>query len=103
MTHVKIIKKQNMTTHIEVKGHALSAQYGKDIVCAGISTVITGICNALDAISIYDGNQITIKEGLVIIPNLIDNEKVQIICEVLIVQLQMIERSYPKYIEISIQ
>lgn len=101
MTKVIISRSNNLISNIEVKGHALSAQSGHDVVCAGISTVTTGICNALVELTTYDENQITIKNGLVVIPNISEDEKVQLICEVLIVQLKMIELSYPKYIEIS--
>ena len=103
MTNVLIKKQNNFISYIEIKGHAFSAKYGRDLVCAGISTVTTGICNALAELSIYDENQITIEEGLIIIPNLISDEKIQLICEVLIVQLEMIKQSYPNYIEISFQ
>ncbi|MDF2700294.1 MAG: hypothetical protein K0Q49_1852 [Haloplasmataceae bacterium] len=103
MTNVIIFKQNNFITHIEVKGHALSEESGRDVVCAGISTVITGICNALAELTDYDEKQITIKKGLVVIPNISEDEKIQFICEVLIVQLKMIEVSYPKYIEISYQ
>lgn len=102
MTKVTILKCGNFISNIEIKGHALSSEYGKDVVCAGISTVITGICNSLEELTDYNVNQITIKSGHVIIPNINKDEKIQLICEVMIVQLKMIEQSYPKYIEISL-
>lgn len=33
---------------IDVSGHALFDQYGKDVVCAGVSSVVIGALNALD-------------------------------------------------------
>lgn len=103
MTYVKIIKRASIISEIEIKGHALSAQYNQDIVCAGISSIVFGICNALEELSTYDENQIIFKEDMIKIPNLLGQKEVQLICKIMIVQLQTIERSYPKYIEIFFQ
>ncbi len=101
MTHVTVKKANGYISEIEIKGHALSGKYNHDIVCAGISTVVFGICNSLEELSTYDTNQIIFQDDMIKIPNLIDQKDIQIICEVMIVQLQTIQRSYPKYIEIS--
>ena len=101
MTTVKINKDKNTISQVTISGHALSGEYGSDLVCAGISTVITGLCNALDQLSEYDGDKITIKEGYVNIPDVNSNDAVQLIMEVLIVQLKTIEENYSNYIEIS--
>ncbi|QVK16948.1 ribosomal-processing cysteine protease Prp [Mycoplasmatota bacterium] len=103
MTYVKIIKKDSIISEIEIKGHALSGQYNQDIVCAGISSIVFGICNALEELSIYDENQIVFKEDMIKIPNILKQKDVQLICKTMIVQLQTIKRSYPKYIEILFQ
>jgi len=103
MTQVKILKTGSVISEVEVKGHALSGLYNHDIVCAGISSVVFGICNALETLSIYDENQIIFKDDMIKITNLLDLKDVQLICQVMIVQLQTIKRSYPKYIEISFQ
>jgi uncharacterized protein YsxB (DUF464 family) len=31
-----------------VKGHANSGAYGHDLVCAAVSAVVTGACNAIE-------------------------------------------------------
>lgn len=103
MTSVIIIRNNNFISNIEIKGHALSAQYGSDTVCAGISTVVFGFCNALAELTSYNEDQINFKEELIVIPNISNYKEIQLICEVLIVQLKTIEQSYPKYIEISFQ
>jgi uncharacterized protein len=101
MTKVKIYQKQDHVDKIIIKGHALSGEYGHDVVCAGISTVVTGICNALEELSDYATEMITFNEGYVEIPNLNDDAKIQLIIDVLIVQLKTIEHIYSDYIEIS--
>lgn len=48
---IKIVIKRDVSsdkiTSIEVKGHSNKEAYGKDLVCAAISAIITGGFNAL--------------------------------------------------------
>lgn len=101
MTKVKIKKQAESIVNIVISGHAMSAEYGQDLVCAGISSVVTGICNALDTLSNYDTSKIIMKAGYVEIPDVSRDEREQLILQVLIVQLKTIEEVYPDYIEIS--
>jgi len=100
MTKVTIKKQNNIITEIDVNGHAMSAEYGKDVVCAGISTVVIGTCNALGEMTNYDTNQIKISDGRVLIPDISSDIVIQIICRVMIVQLETIEEKYPKYVKV---
>ena len=44
MIKVKLIKDSNKVKEITIKGHALYDDFGKDIVCAAVSsTVITSV------------------------------------------------------------
>ena len=101
MTSVLIHKENNLITCIEIKGHALFNEHGKDIVCAGISSIVFGACNALEELTTYDENQIEVTSGCVKIPDIKNDERMQLVCEVMIVQMETIKRSYPKYIEIA--
>jgi hypothetical protein len=101
MTNVKVTRNDHLISDIEIKGHALSGRYNKDIVCAGISSVVFGICNALNELSSYNEELIIFKDEMIKISDISNDKNVQLICEVLIVQLETIKRSYPKYIEIS--
>ena len=40
MTKIKLFKSDNMFTGFEVSGHSGYADYGKDIVCASISSIV---------------------------------------------------------------
>lgn len=101
MTKVTIKKNASFISDIEIKGHALSGKYNEDIVCAGISSIVFGIINALEELTNYDTNYIIFEEDMIKVPYLSEDKEVQLICEVMIVQLQTIAESYPKYIEIS--
>ncbi|NLC95173.1 MAG: ribosomal-processing cysteine protease Prp [Bacilli bacterium] len=101
MTKVVIRKKNDLIKDIEIKGHAFSGPYNQDIVCAGISSIVFGTCNALAELSNYDEEQIIFKDALIKIPNISEDKETQLICQVMIVQLKTIEQSYPQYIEIA--
>ncbi|WP_165815173.1 ribosomal-processing cysteine protease Prp [Levilactobacillus bambusae] len=44
--HVKMDRTETQA-RISIYGHAMQAPYGNDIVCAGISTLFTGVANYL--------------------------------------------------------
>ena len=45
MINVYIQQNNEQIIAIKVSGHADSAEYGKDLVCAGLTTVCVGIAN----------------------------------------------------------
>ena len=47
MIVVNIKKKDNLINEIIIKGHAKYDEYGKDIVCASISSIVITTINAL--------------------------------------------------------
>ena len=61
MIRVSIISSGEIVNGLEVKGHANFAEHGKDLVCAGVSCIITGGFNALNK---EDVEEITLEEGL---------------------------------------
>lgn len=84
---------------IEILGHAMYDDFGKDIVCAGVSSIVTTTVNAIltfnkDYIS-YSSDKdeftILINNHNEIVDNLINN---------MINMLSQIEEDYPKNIKI---
>lgn len=86
---------------ITVSGHADSAVYGKDLVCAGVSTAVTGIANALVNRHFLEGlGTIDLKEGFVHIKvNQFDHD-VEVVLETFETILDTIEESYSRYMKI---
>ena len=85
---------------IELIGHAMFDKYGKDIVCAGVSSVVT---TTINAILTFDKNYIyylTDKDRLVIEVN-IHNEIVDNLINNMIDMLHDIEEDYPNNIKIG--
>ena len=84
---------------IEILGHAMYDDYGKDIVCAGVSSIVTTTINGILS---FDKNYITYKSEkdkfTIVINN--HNEIVDNLIENMIDMLQQIEDNYPKNIKI---
>lgn len=84
---------------IEIRGHALYDDYGKDIVCAGVSSVII---TSVNAILTFNKNYLIYsnKEDLFTIEVLEHNNIVDNLLLNMINMLEEIEKNYPKNIKI---
>lgn len=99
MITVKLRKDNNIIKHIIIKGHALYDNFGKDIVCAAVSsTIITSINASL----LIDENSLSYEEdnGLEISVLKDDDVTTKIIIN-MISNLQQLEVAYPKNIQIK--
>lgn len=97
MILVTITKTNNLIKEIIVKGHANSNKYNKDLVCAGVSSIVSGTINAISEIK---GNvKYGVENGYAIIQFEDDNTS-QIIANTMIIQLKTIEESNQKFIKI---
>ena len=99
MIKVKLLKKDNNLNKVIIKGHAMYDDFGKDIVCAAVSsTVITSInaCLSIDDSSINyddkDGLEIEIRKNDIVTKKIIDN---------MISNLKHLEEAYPKNVQIK--
>ena len=93
---IKVVYSSNS---LIVTGHANYDDYGKDIVCASVSSLITCTVNGIYSLNknsiLYkdDGNKITIK--------VFNNNYSKIIFENLIQMLEELAKDYPKNIKIE--
>jgi uncharacterized protein YsxB (DUF464 family) len=100
MIKVLITRANDTVTGVTVSGHAQSAEYGKDIVCAGVSAVTTGVANTLVNHDFLKVGTIDFKTGYVSIHSSHMTSEHQLILETLITTLENIEESYGTYIKI---
>ena len=99
MIKVKIFESDDKITRIQIKGHAKSNEYGKDLVCAGVSSIAVGILNTIEE---YQKKvSVIMDEGLIDISVLEQDYELDIILNTLIIQLKTIKESYSKYIRIE--
>ena len=99
MIKVKLTKNGDCLNKITISGHANYDEFGKDIVCASVSSIVITTINILlsldkDSIS-YDNTK-----GL-IIDILKDDDTTKKIINVLVSNLLELERAYPKNIQIK--
>ena len=99
MIKIKLVKNGNDFEKIIIKGHAMFDDFGKDIVCAAVSsTVITSInaCLSIDDSSLSyddsDGLEIQVKKNDVVTFKIINN---------MISNLKELEKAYPKNVQIK--
>ena len=96
------VKIHGNNDQIDIEGHAMYDDLGKDIVCAGVSSIVTTSINAILSFnenylsyrqdkSAYDKFIIEIKEHNEIVDKLINN---------MIEMLKDVEEDYPKNIKI---
>ncbi|MCR1960557.1 ribosomal-processing cysteine protease Prp [Thomasclavelia cocleata] len=103
MINVLIKKKQNHIINLKITGHAGSDVYGKDLVCAGVSTAGVGVLNMLSKKGFLDKSigTIEIDEGYInIVVNQVD-EVCQVVLETLEVTLDTMVENYGQFIKIS--
>ena len=98
MTKVSIKKKNNNVYEIVIKGHAKYDEYGKDIVCAAVSTMAITTINCI--LCLEDSIDYEENEGLLKIKVLKDTEVVHKLLDNLHQELNEVHDMYPKNIEI---
>ena len=99
MINVNIKKENNIITELKISGHAKYDDYGKDIVCAGVSSaLITSVnaCLTFDKESIYyeEKNKLYLK-------NIKKDKITNKLLENLINMLKSIESDYKDNIKIK--
>lgn len=81
---------------IEVKGHAGSAPHGRDLICAGVSSIVTGGFNAFGD---EDIESVFLEEGYAKV--IVRSPRGKVILDTIVVQLKTMMASDPKFIEIK--
>ncbi len=98
MITIVVKKEKNQIKQILFEGHAEFANPGKDIVCAGVSSILTTTVNAIlrfdgDAVTYTDKNDfvLTIQKW---------DKNTRILIENMLDLLKELEKDYPKNIKI---
>ncbi|MFD3449541.1 ribosomal-processing cysteine protease Prp [Microbacteriaceae bacterium 4G12] len=107
MIKVTIYRTEAGSIHsFKMTGHANYAPHGQDLVCAGTTTVVFGLINAIEELCHVqatielgsDGGFLTYE-----VPNDLElpiQEKVQLLLEAMVVSLKTVELDYGKYIRL---
>ena len=84
---------------LDVRGHAMSNDYGKDLICASVSSIMFGFLNALDALE--EDIDIRQTDDTITVVDRSDSKIVQDYFELVIMQLKTIEASYGNFIKVE--
>jgi uncharacterized protein YsxB (DUF464 family) len=99
MIIIEITSKNNEIISIEMNGHSGYAESGKDIVCAGVSSLVYAALNSFDSV---EENRIQINDGMLKLN--LRGKKVsdhdQIVLQVMLNGFSMIASQYKKNVKI---
>ena len=84
---------------IDVSGHAEFGEFGKDLVCASVSSIMFGFMNALDALN--EDTEIIQSENRITIRNHSGSQTVDDYFELVMMQLKTLEESYGDFIRVE--
>ena len=96
MIKISIKEENKRIKKVEIKGHALYDDYGKDIVCAAVSSIVITTVNAILSI---DKDAIKYDEKVFLIEVLKDDEVVDKLLVNMINMLKELSEEYPKNIK----
>lgn len=101
MIKVTVLKEDSFIKNITIKGHSGYDEQGKDIVCASVSTTCITVVNAILNL---DNEAITFEkeDGYLSINILKHSQYIDVLLEVMLKQLEDLEKSYPKNVKIMI-
>lgn len=99
MIHVRVVRKNHLIQSITVTGHADSDVYGHDLVCAIVSGIMTGLCNAMDVLAGEDN--MIVEEGRIEIHVSKSDSKTDLILETGLIQLKTAEEVNQDYLKVT--
>ena len=100
MIKVKIDKDGASYKKVSVLGHALYDEYGKDIVCSAVSSIVTTTINGILALDKNSISYMVSKKGISITIKSIDRTT-QILIRNMINLLKELENNYKEFIQIK--
>ena len=99
MIKAKYEVKDGSYLSLDVKGHAEYGEYGKDLICASVSSILFGFMNALD--ELQENVEIRQSENRITVEDHSGSSTVQNYFELVIMQLKTIEESYGNFIKVE--
>ena len=98
MIKITATRNNGKIVNLTVKGHANSAPYGKDLVCAAVSSILVGGCNALKEPNCF---AIKLDEGDASVTEISHaNEHDYEVLEVMLVQFKSVEETSKKFLKV---
>ncbi|MBR3349912.1 MAG: ribosomal-processing cysteine protease Prp [Solobacterium sp.] len=100
MIRVNCSVKDGHIVHLKAKGHAEAGPYGEDLVCAGVSSILFGLCNALDESAGIE--TIEADQNLITVNILKPDQTTDTIMRTGLIQLMTVEEQYSQFMKIQL-
>ena len=100
MIKVNVVKEESNYKKISILGHAMYDDYGKDIVCSAVSSIVTTTVNGLLSLDRESITYMVSKKGMTITIKSIDRTT-QILIRNMINLLKELEKNYKENIEVK--
>ncbi len=100
MIRVKTTKENDKIKSVSILGHAMYADFGKDIVCSAVSSIVTTTINGILSIDKEGLSYKTSKDGLTI-SNIKTDFVTQCLLNNMISLLKELEDDYPTNVEVK--
>lgn len=102
MIYIVFRTKSEKIVGLNIHGHADSAEYGKDLVCAGVSSIAVGMLNALDILG--KNNELQMGNNIITVKvNDLSDQISQTILKTAKIQLETMCESHRAFIKINKQ
>ncbi len=100
MINVKVIKQQDKYHEITILGHAMYADYGKDIVCSAVSSIVTTSINGMLSLN-KESLKYEVNDTGLTISNISNDDATQKLTNNMVSLLKELEKKYKKNITVK--
>lgn len=101
MIKVEVFYKEKEVDRVLIKGHANYADYGYDIVCSGVSSIVITTINAIISFNENYIQYTSCKDDFTEIKIIEQNQITKILISNMLRMLREMEENYPKNIKIK--
>ena len=98
MIKVEVVKENNLYKKVSIIGHAMYADYGKDIVCSAVSSIVTTTINGCIALD-KDSLSYEVNDNGIVISNIVGDNTNTLINN-MVSLLKELEEKYPTNIKV---
>lgn len=99
MIKVEVVKENNLYKKVSIIGHAMYDDYGKDIVCSAVSSIVTTTINGILALD-KDSLNYEVNEKGLFITYINEVKESQTLINNMVSLLKELEEKYPTNIKV---
>lgn len=99
MIYIRVQEKEGRIAELRISGHAESEDHGRDLICAGVSCIAFGLCNALDELTDSAGFEIQDNDIRIYLPE--PDNTAEIILRTGLIQFATAAETNSDFIEIE--